>query len=250
MVGDVGSGKSLIAAIMGQLKITSGFVKQYPLLRSINADQQHGHSPSGPRNKKKLSSHADIHNTTLKNNIASGTAAESSTNVLISTTQDVVSNTHNNNNNASSAAVVALESGSSNGGAVVAGVSLSASSAVIFAQHQSSEEAMNSSGKRGADVSGFIAPESTSEHVSYSYPPSGEALGSASVIPISPVHLPKFVDQPYVFGYVSQEPWLIEASLRDNIVFGEEWEEEKYTEVLRVCGLLKDILVLSNGKSI
>ena len=51
----------------------------------------------------------------------------------------------------------------------------------------------------------------------------------------------------YSFGYVPQEPWLIDSSLRDNIVFGKEWDEEKYSEVVRVTGLLRDIMVFQHG---
>ncbi|KAJ3077663.1 Multidrug resistance-associated protein 1, partial [Quaeritorhiza haematococci] len=48
-------------------------------------------------------------------------------------------------------------------------------------------------------------------------------------------------------GYVPQEPWLINASLRDNILFGKELDERRYSEVVRVCGLTRDMMLLSNG---
>ncbi|KAJ3224501.1 hypothetical protein HK099_008369 [Clydaea vesicula] len=58
------------------------------------------------------------------------------------------------------------------------------------------------------------------------------------------------VVEKFKFGYVPQEPWEIDASIRDNIIFGEEWDEQKYSEVVRTCGLLRDIMLLSNGKQI
>lgn len=55
-------------------------------------------------------------------------------------------------------------------------------------------------------------------------------------------------------GFVPQEPWLINASLRDNILFGIDVNEEKsasinsaYNEAIRISGLTRDLLLLSNG---
>ena len=45
------------------------------------------------------------------------------------------------------------------------------------------------------------------------------------------------------------EPWLINASLKDNILFGQTYEEERYNEVLRICDLNRDLLLLNNGDS-
>ncbi|KAI9204916.1 P-loop containing nucleoside triphosphate hydrolase protein [Polychytrium aggregatum] len=48
-------------------------------------------------------------------------------------------------------------------------------------------------------------------------------------------------------GYVPQEPWIINASIRDNILFGHDLDEQKYVDVIRLCGLTDDLLALSNG---
>ncbi|KAJ1548114.1 hypothetical protein HK096_004666, partial [Nowakowskiella sp. JEL0078] len=48
-------------------------------------------------------------------------------------------------------------------------------------------------------------------------------------------------------GYVPQEPWLINASIQDNILFGLEYDEKKYSDVVRLCGLTRDLMLLSNG---
>ncbi|KAI8840915.1 hypothetical protein BC829DRAFT_446831 [Chytridium lagenaria] len=48
-------------------------------------------------------------------------------------------------------------------------------------------------------------------------------------------------------GYAPQEPWLINATIRDNIVFGLEYDEQLYLDVIRMCGLTRDLMLLSNG---
>ncbi|KAJ3347206.1 Multidrug resistance-associated protein 1 [Entophlyctis luteolus] len=48
-------------------------------------------------------------------------------------------------------------------------------------------------------------------------------------------------------GYVPQEPWLIDATIRDNILFGHEFIDQKYTDVIRLVGLTRDLMLMSNG---
>ena len=38
-------------------------------------------------------------------------------------------------------------------------------------------------------------------------------------------------------SYSSQEPWVFNGSLKYNITFGQEFDEEKYHKVIRVCAL-------------
>ncbi|XP_067128893.1 ATP-binding cassette sub-family C member 4-like [Centruroides vittatus] len=42
-------------------------------------------------------------------------------------------------------------------------------------------------------------------------------------------------------AYASQEAWIYNESIRENILFGEEYEEEKYRKVLHITALEKDI---------
>ncbi|KAK4879945.1 hypothetical protein RN001_008091 [Aquatica leii] len=42
-------------------------------------------------------------------------------------------------------------------------------------------------------------------------------------------------------SYASQEPWLFPATVRQNIIFGEEFCEDRYRKVLEICALDKDI---------
>lgn len=48
-------------------------------------------------------------------------------------------------------------------------------------------------------------------------------------------------------AFVSQTAFLQHASIRDNILFGEEFEEARYRKVLRQCALAKDLSVLADG---
>ncbi|KAI7899459.1 multi drug resistance-associated protein MRP [Cokeromyces recurvatus] len=48
-------------------------------------------------------------------------------------------------------------------------------------------------------------------------------------------------------AYVPQQPWIMNATLRDNIVFGLRWDPNFYDQVLEACSLKPDLKVLANG---
>ena len=48
-------------------------------------------------------------------------------------------------------------------------------------------------------------------------------------------------------AYCSQEAWIQNKTIRENIVFGEKFDENKYFEVLNVCSLKEDLDVLVDG---
>ncbi|XP_068451746.1 ATP-binding cassette sub-family C member 10 [Clinocottus analis] len=49
------------------------------------------------------------------------------------------------------------------------------------------------------------------------------------------------------FGLASQEPWIQHASVRDNILFGRDYDAAAYQAVLEACALADDLNVLPNG---
>ncbi|XP_063924449.1 probable multidrug resistance-associated protein lethal(2)03659 [Zophobas morio] len=48
-------------------------------------------------------------------------------------------------------------------------------------------------------------------------------------------------------SYASQEAWIFSASIKQNILFGEEEDEKKYLRVVRACALERDFSVFANG---
>lgn len=44
-----------------------------------------------------------------------------------------------------------------------------------------------------------------------------------------------------------QEPWIFNATLRDNVLFTRPFEPEKYELVIRACGLGPDLATLPHG---
>jgi ABC-type multidrug transport system fused ATPase/permease subunit len=48
-------------------------------------------------------------------------------------------------------------------------------------------------------------------------------------------------------AYVPQDAWIINATVRDNIVFGHPWDETKYRRVLKLSALETDLTILSHG---
>ncbi|XP_034328340.2 ATP-binding cassette sub-family C member 4 isoform X2 [Magallana gigas] len=50
-------------------------------------------------------------------------------------------------------------------------------------------------------------------------------------------------------SYTSQQPWVFSASLRQNIVFGNKFDNAHYSKIIKACALDKDIEVMPNGDS-
>ncbi|XP_066266540.1 ATP-binding cassette sub-family C member 5-like isoform X4 [Branchiostoma lanceolatum] len=48
-------------------------------------------------------------------------------------------------------------------------------------------------------------------------------------------------------AYVAQQAWIMNASVRDNILFGEDFEQERYEETVKICCLTHDFKVLPAG---
>jgi ABC-type multidrug transport system fused ATPase/permease subunit len=48
-------------------------------------------------------------------------------------------------------------------------------------------------------------------------------------------------------AYAAQSPWILNATVRDNILFGLPYDEEKYNRVTKACQLVHDLSILSDG---
>ncbi|MEQ2176674.1 Multidrug resistance-associated protein 5, partial [Goodea atripinnis] len=48
-------------------------------------------------------------------------------------------------------------------------------------------------------------------------------------------------------AYVAQQAWILNATLRDNILFGQEYQEDRYQSVLSACCLRPDLALLPNA---
>ncbi|KAJ2847003.1 Canalicular multispecific organic anion transporter 1, partial [Coemansia brasiliensis] len=42
-------------------------------------------------------------------------------------------------------------------------------------------------------------------------------------------------------SYVNQKPWIMNATIRDNILFGNEYDQSKYIKIIHACALAEDL---------
>jgi ABC-type multidrug transport system fused ATPase/permease subunit len=70
-------------------------------------------------------------------------------------------------------------------------------------------------------------------------------IGMAFLGEIAPVKGSVFVSSQ--IAYSSQEPWILNATVRDNITFGIPYEPKWYAEVVHACALAKDLASLPAG---
>lgn len=79
--------------------------------------------------------------------------------------------------------------------------------------------------------------------------PVGE--GKSSFLQVLLRELPLDSGSITIFGsvsYASQEPWVFPGSIRQNIVFGQEWDRERYEIIINSCALQKDFQQLPHGE--
>uniref|UniRef100_A0A0R3RUJ2 ABC-type glutathione-S-conjugate transporter n=1 Tax=Elaeophora elaphi TaxID=1147741 RepID=A0A0R3RUJ2_9BILA len=46
---------------------------------------------------------------------------------------------------------------------------------------------------------------------------------------------------------VSQQPWIQSATLRENVIFGKQFNRKDYDKIMKACALVKDLTILPNG---
>ena len=71
-------------------------------------------------------------------------------------------------------------------------------------------------------------------------------LGEMHFVPSAPdswFHLPRSGG----VAYAAQESWVQNETIRDNIVFGSPFDEERYKKVLYQCGLERDLTLFEAG---
>jgi ABC-type multidrug transport system fused ATPase/permease subunit len=54
---------------------------------------------------------------------------------------------------------------------------------------------------------------------------------------------------PSSIAFVAQIPWIENASIRDNILFGLPYDDNRYNRVIEVCALRKDLDMLNDGEN-
>ena len=50
-------------------------------------------------------------------------------------------------------------------------------------------------------------------------------------------------------AYAPQDPWIMDGTIRDNILLGQEFKSEQYSSVIKACGLDVDMVQLRNGEN-
>ncbi len=71
-------------------------------------------------------------------------------------------------------------------------------------------------------------------------------LGEMHFTPVSPS---SWYNLPRGGGvaYAAQESWVLNETIRDNILFGSEYDEERYKKVLYQCALERDLELFEAG---
>lgn len=75
-------------------------------------------------------------------------------------------------------------------------------------------------------------------------------LGEMEAINGSTISIPRAAEEKEQDGFVSyctQSPWVVNDTLRGNILFGRDFDAERYDETLECCALKDDIAVLPAG---
>lgn len=76
-------------------------------------------------------------------------------------------------------------------------------------------------------------------------------LGEMEALENSQVYMPPSKDggspRENLVSYCSQSPWVVNDTLKGNILFGRPYDEARYNEVVKACALVDDLAILPAG---
>lgn len=72
-------------------------------------------------------------------------------------------------------------------------------------------------------------------------------LGEMETINGSKVYMPRTNENSDFTSFCNQTPWVVNDTLKGNIIFGRSFDEKRYKEILKVCALVDDLAVLPAG---
>ncbi|XP_053721093.1 ATP-binding cassette sub-family C member 12 isoform X1 [Synchiropus splendidus] len=110
-------------------------------------------------------------------------------------------------------------------------------------------------GHKGAEES--AEPQATLRNISFTLP-KGTLLGVCGNVGSGKTSLiSSILEQMHLlhgsvqangsFAYVSQQAWIFHGSVRENILMGEDFDQDKYQRVVDVCSLRPDLKILPYG---
>jgi len=74
-----------------------------------------------------------------------------------------------------------------------------------------------------------------------------ELIEGHSYLPKQPTQVDPQTGLRNSVAYAAQTPWLQQKSIKDNILFGEEFDEKRYEDTLDACALVPDLDILEDG---
>ncbi|KAJ2733752.1 hypothetical protein IW152_002857 [Coemansia sp. BCRC 34962] len=74
--------------------------------------------------------------------------------------------------------------------------------------------------------------------------------GKSSIVSALCGEMPLVKGEACIFGgigYVSQKPWIMNATFRENVLLGSEYDEKRYNQIIEACALVEDLAQMPAG---